>query len=118
MPQPTHILVTAMPGREAPFAAGEASAPRAKAGKVYRVAYSTSTRKRITSGDLALVNRHGQRVTELEHANAPDDIEIDETGALAGVTVVTTEGTVDPIVTADAPARDRVRDVRLPPRKE
>lgn len=114
---PTHILVTVAPGREVPFAPGVASAlGNGKPGKVYRAAYTTETRRAIASGDLALVNKHGHPVTELEKANAPDEIEVDETGAIAGVTVVTTEGTVDPIVTADAPARDR--GGRMPPRKE
>lgn len=109
---PTHVYVTAAPGKEVPFSQSEASAPGmalliAKPGKVHRVPYSTSVRRRINAGDLRLVNKHGQVVKDAEHAKAEDgEIETDDAGAIAGVTVVNTEGSTDPIVTADSPRND------------
>ena len=122
MPPITHIFVTAAPGREVPFPQGEASGPggmllKALPGKVYRAAYSSTQRRAIAKGDLIMVNQHGRQVRELEQANATESqAETDETGAIAGVETVTTEGSSSEMVTADAPSRD-FSTRSIPPRK-
>ncbi len=84
----TFIFVTAGPDRQVPIPADEGSSPggmqlRCTPGKVYRLPYSTYTRKRLASGDLLLTNREGMPVAERALAAAPDVVELDDTGAVA-----------------------------------
>ncbi len=84
----THIFVAAAIGREVPIPTAEATAPggallRCLPGKVYRLPYSTYTRKRVASGDLFLVDRSGGKVRDFADASAPDVLELDDTGAVA-----------------------------------
>lgn len=87
----THIFVTAAPGREVPIPAGEATAPggallRCVPGKVYRLPWSTYTRKRVASGDLVLADRRGSKVSEFANADASDAVETDDTDTVDVVT--------------------------------
>lgn len=51
-------------------------------GKVYRLPWTTETRKRIRSGDLVLCTRDGGEVQEEHEASAPNAVELDESGAV------------------------------------
>lgn len=70
MSQPiTHVLVTAAEGRLVPVPPSELSvsgAPVAtiEAGKVYRLPWSTYTRRRLASGDLLLVDAKSKKPTK------------------------------------------------------
>lgn len=57
-------------------------------GKVYRVAYSTETRKRINATDFALCDRDGKEVDELAKASAPNEVTLDDTGAVTPTPIV------------------------------
>lgn len=81
---PTHVFVTAAEGREVPIPPSEGSAPgamllRCKPGKVYRLMWSTYTRRRILAGDLLPTTIGGLKVAELEQAAAGD---LDQLGYL------------------------------------
>lgn len=87
----THVFVTVTEGREVPFPAGDAAAPggaqlKAVAGKVYRVAWSGYTRRRIAAGDLQLADAQGGEVSNESEARAPElegtSYELDDTGAV------------------------------------
>jgi hypothetical protein len=62
---PTHVYVTANPGKTVPIARSDASAPGAELlkcteGNVYRLPWNTNTRRRINAGDLSLCDRDGK----------------------------------------------------------
>jgi hypothetical protein len=107
MPPITHIFATVPEGRECPIPPSEANAPGAallvcRPGKVYRLPYTTFTRRRVLGGDLVLSNRRGTKVDAAEHARSDEPLELDETGAIAtenvqGRTEATTEGSVKPM---------------------
>lgn len=59
-----------------------------KEGKVYRVAYTTETRKRITAGDFVLCNRDGEPVAELAEASAPNEVPLDEDASVSPTPIV------------------------------
>ena len=82
----THIFVRARPGRTVPVHPNAASGAGGTLllcveGKIYRLPYTTETRKRITAGDLELCDRAGKPVAELAAASAPE-VELDESGAV------------------------------------
>jgi hypothetical protein len=82
---PTHIFVTAEPGRLVPVPLSEASAPGAtllkcEEGKLYRVPWSTYTRRRIAAGDLAMVDATGAKTSDLQKAAAPSLEELEKKG--------------------------------------
>lgn len=106
MATPTHVFVTAAEGRLVPIPANEGSAPGAallkcEAGKLYRLPWSTYTRKRIAGGDLVLVNRGGTKVDSPEAAAAPDVLKVDDAGAIAA------DQRPDEIINAEADAREK-----------
>lgn len=85
---PTHVFVTAAEGRLVPVPPNEASAPgstllKCEPGKVYRLPWTTYTRKRINAGDLVLCNMYGTRVATVEAAAAKSAVKTDDTGAVA-----------------------------------
>lgn len=89
MSAPKYVFVTAAEGREVPVPPNEASAPgatmlRCLPGKVYRLPWTTYTRRRITSGDLILCSRNGVHAPDAEKADASDAaLPLDDTGAVA-----------------------------------
>lgn len=106
MAQPTHVFVTAAEGRKVPIPSNEASAPGAalllcEPGKVYRLPYTTHTRRRITSGDLVLTDQGGTAVDSIELADSAEPLAIDATGAIA-VEEFNAEGSTKPLARATA----------------
>lgn len=105
MPNPTHVYVTAAEGKLCPWPASEASSPagqlRVEPGKVYRVPYTTFSRRRLNSGDVLLCTRDGKIVKpgDLTSAAAPNEEHQDETGAIA-LGEVTAQGSTAPMHTA------------------
>lgn len=92
---PSHIFVTAAPGRTVPIHPDHASAPggvllMCVEGKIYRVPYNGTIRRSINRGDLIPCTRDGKvELKEHRDAHAPEAVELDETGAIAGATVTT-----------------------------
>ncbi len=94
MPPITHVLVTAVEGRLVPIPPSEGSAAGAailtiEPGKVYRLPWSTYTRKRLAGGDLELVNAKtrkprgkGEKPATPEEASVKVDLKITATGEL------------------------------------
>lgn len=79
MAKPTHVFVTAAPGREVPMpkrqvAAAGARTLRVKSGTVQRVPYTSYTRRRIARGDLLLVDRAGAAAKNISDAAAPPQV--------------------------------------------
>lgn len=77
MSKPTHVFVSAAEGREVPIPTSEATAPGAQLlkcrhGRVYRLPWSTYTRRRINATDLYLTDSIGRRVANELEAAAPD----------------------------------------------
>lgn len=86
--KPSHVFVTAAAGRLCPIAATDATAPgglllKCEPGKLYRIPYSTHTRRRIIAGDLILCNARLEEVAEVENAAAPDALPLRDDGSVA-----------------------------------
>lgn len=80
----THVFVRALPGKTVPLSV-DGRVQLLTAPGVYRVPYTTETRKRITALDLELCDRNGGAVKELAGASAPDPVPLDESGAVAPI---------------------------------
>jgi hypothetical protein len=79
MAPPTHITVTAPPGRKTPIHKADGVDPGGstmyvEAGIVRRVANSQTVRRAIARGDLLLCNMNGADVDSVELAAAPVDL--------------------------------------------
>lgn len=80
MPAPSHITVTAPPGRQTPISAPDGCEPGgamlyAMPGEVIRVRFgSQSIRRSIGRGDLIMCDMNGVQVTSAELAAAPEDL--------------------------------------------
>jgi hypothetical protein len=84
----THVFCTVPEGRLVPIPAGEASSAgggllRCVPGKVYKLRWTTYTRRRIIAGDLILSNQGGTKVKTAELARAAAAIKVDGEGAVA-----------------------------------
>lgn len=80
MSKPSHITVTAPPGRLTPINPKDGRAPGdhlmyVEPGKVRRVAYSADVARAIAAGDLVPCNMDGARVASADLAAAPDHID-------------------------------------------
>lgn len=78
MALPTHVTVTAPPGRRTPVHHEDGVEPGGDplhlvSGKVRRVKYSQTTMRSIARGDLILCNMDGHAVESAEAAAAPDE---------------------------------------------
>lgn len=83
----THVFCKVPEGREVPIPANEASSAgggvlRCLPGKVYKLAWTTYTRRRILGGDLILTNQGGTKVDSPEAARAAATVKVDGDGAV------------------------------------
>jgi len=87
------VFVIVPEGREVPIPATEATAaggaalrckPAAKgaAARVYRLPWSTYTRRRVNAGDLVLCDRQGRKVASAASAAAPAELELAPDGTV------------------------------------
>lgn len=79
MALPTHVTVTAPPGRRTPVDAKDGVEPGGgplyvTAERVRRVRFSHTTHRSIGRGDLILCNMDGAPVAMVDQASAPDDL--------------------------------------------
>jgi hypothetical protein len=95
MPPITHVFVEVpkptekdpaerlvpIPANEATAAGGEQL--RCVPGKIYRLPYSSFTRRRITAGDLSLVNKGGTKVKVLKDADASGFVRLEPDGTVS-----------------------------------
>lgn len=77
--EPTHIRVTAPPGRLTPIHPSDGYSPEggqltAQPGTIIRVRWSQSVRRAVTRGDLVPCDMNGARV-ELALASCPVDLD-------------------------------------------
>lgn len=84
----THVFVRALPGKTVPLMEGGrlrllVEKDEEGVDNVYRVPWTTETRKRINAGDMRLSDRAGNEVPELAAATAPDDVPVNEDGSIA-----------------------------------
>lgn len=79
MPQPTHIKVTAPPGKLTPIGRADGTEPgggplHVTSGVVCRVRYSQDVRRSIGRADLIPCDMNGASVASVELAAAPDEL--------------------------------------------
>lgn len=79
MSNPTHVTVTAPPGRLTPIHPNDgvdlAGHPlRVRPGEIRRVRWSENTRRAVARGDLILCDRAGKEVGLPKDAACPDDL--------------------------------------------
>lgn len=84
----THVFAIVAEGRKVPIPANEASSAGGGLlccvpGKVYKLPWSTYTRRRINAGDLFLSNQGGTKVSTPLEAKASASIKVDADGAVA-----------------------------------
>lgn len=79
MPTPTHITVTAAPGRLAPIHPADGVEPgggqlRVSDAEIARVRWSQGIRRAIASGDLVPCDMNGASVMSAELATSPSEL--------------------------------------------
>lgn len=89
----THVFVRALPDKTVPLMEGGrlrllVEKDEEGVDNVYRVPWTTETRKRINAGDMRLSDRAGNEVPELAAASAPDEVPLNENGSVADPPVV------------------------------